>query len=80
MHNQIKINIENKKSLKNIYHPSVDSYYWCVRVDSEVFVERFNWSNSYWDNMNYQFGNCFKTEELATKAAKKIVNVLLNIK
>lgn len=51
----------------------------CGLRSSESKVLRFFWHNDLFDNVAYQYGNCFKTEEDAEAAAEKVKNLLLSL-
>ena len=47
--------------------------------DEEVNIVRQYWANDEFDNIRYEIGNCFKTEEEAQKTLEKI-NIYMQLK
>lgn len=57
------------------WEPTTGEVYWYINGMGRVVGDRYD-NGCYQDNDRYEFGNCFKTKELAEGAAKKIKRIL----
>jgi len=59
------------------WQPTYLVKYWYIGSnDGQFFVADFHWGNDNVDFVNYDTGNCFKTEQEAKKAAEAIKQYL----
>ena len=59
----------------NKWKPQISEKYYLIELP-EVEVSSELWTDSSWDNMAYNIGNCFKTKEEATKMLNAIKQLL----
>ena len=65
---------DNKRIVDYKWKPKIgETYYF---IDCYIEVVDNPWSDDYWDNLDYNNGNCFKTKEEAQKYADKFIEIL----
>ena len=58
------------------WKPDEDDVYYYVDNDGEIITDK--WAEAYEDIDRYNFGNCFRTEEAAKRAADAFRELLKN--
>lgn len=65
---------DNKQIVDYKWEPKIGEIYYCISYSLDVVGDY--WSDNHWDNLAYNSGNCFKTEDEAQKYADKFAKIL----